>query len=539
MVTKTMPGCNSHNAPVFDGKAIRELGWYFSDLELLFTDCGITDEAEKKAYGCRYLNIDDYTLWKSIDGYTTDSYNDWKAKIFELHLGEFYCTYLNISNFLVSKGVIADLEQHKAFRSIFGLAIWTQIQSQLNIVKPNHAIGTPYTIMEILSATTFYFKQASTISTNAIAMTPGPQVKSEEAIISGIQHLEQAINMFTSRIQCLKTSTRGGPPNQQLPPGPLPQNYPPPAQAPGPCNFCGRDNPYISTCLEAECYIQDAPLLPQSAPQLVPLHPRSPPIHPFSNIPDNRYVPPSTHNLAATDQCADPAYRTEAPITNATKSTKLFDYCLESMLMVSLDALPMAEDAHSNSTPLLGALITTDVVDTYYQNLQPGKSPEHVVVAKESHSLWSILMCIDAWEQVKCIVDSGCQIITMSEEVCHDLHICYDPTVILHMQSANGTVNPSLGLARNVPCTIGNITLYLQIHVIWNPAYDILLGRPFDILICSLVKTHLANKTIITITDPNTHVVTSIPLFTYGQHRRQPKPPTKSKAQSFQILSRK
>ncbi|KAG5633332.1 hypothetical protein DXG03_007592 [Asterophora parasitica] len=118
----------------------------------------------------------------------------------------------------------------------------------------------------------------------------------------------------------------------------------------------------------------------------------------------------------------------EAPITNAAKSTELFDCCLESMLMVSvgklcsiapaiwgklrkaitpkrvmtavlrsivkvpddhytscieeLDALPMVEDAHSNSTPPLGALITTDVINTYYQNL---------------------------W--------------------CHDLHICYNPTL--------------------------------------------------------------------------------------------------------------
>ncbi|KAG5640347.1 hypothetical protein DXG03_009138, partial [Asterophora parasitica] len=759
MATKTMPGRNSHNALIFNGKAIWELGRYFSDLELLFADCSITDEAEKKAYGCCYLNIDDHTLWKSIDGYTTDSYNDWKAKIFKLHLGskenirfnqtnldllltttratgicslselgEFHHTYLNITNFLVSRGIIADLEQHKAFRSVFGLAAWTQIQSWLNIVKPNHAVGTPYTITEILLATTFYFKQASAISTDAIATTACLQVKSKEAIISSIQCLEQAINMFTSQIQHLKTGTGGGPPNQQLLLGPPPQNYLPPTRAPGPCNFCARDNHYIGTCPEAKHYIQDgkicqnakrrvnpgniaagqlnananpqaglmlevyqlegtgpttetldiddrisilkckllnlrrhkeafdsikirsklpkgtfrsdlpkqdmpphmsdasgpttpsiaaspdlmtstsgpaaakkdkghadpAPitrtLLEPAAPQAsnvpaMPPHPRSPPIHLFSNIPNNRYVLPSTCNLAATDWRIDPAYCTEAPITDATKSTELFDRYLESTLTVSvgklcsvapairgklhkavtpkrvttaalgsiievpddhytshieeLNALLMAEDAHSNSTPLPGALITTNIVNTYYQNLQPGKSPECVVVAKESHSLQSILMCIDAQEQVKCIMDSGCQIIAMSEEVCHDLHICYNPTVILHMQSANRMVNPSLGLAQNVPCTISDITLYLQIHIIRNPAYNILLGWPFDVLTCSSVKMHLANETIITITNPNTRVVTSIPSFARGQHWHQPKPPTKSAAQSFRILSRK
>ncbi|KAG5640037.1 hypothetical protein DXG03_001593, partial [Asterophora parasitica] len=136
------------------------------------------------------------------------------------------------------------------------LAAWTQIQSRLNIVKPNHTVGTPYTIMEILLAATFYFKQASAISTDAIT-TPGPQVKSEEAIISGIQWLEQAINMFTGRIQHLKTSTSSRPPNQQLLPGQPPQNYPPPTRAPSPCNFCGGDDHYIGACPEAKHYIQD------------------------------------------------------------------------------------------------------------------------------------------------------------------------------------------------------------------------------------------------------------------------------------------
>jgi hypothetical protein len=50
------------------------------------------------------------------------------------------------------------------------------------------------------------------------------------------------------------------------------------------------------------------------------------------------------------------------------------------------------------------------------------------------------------------------------------------------MQSANSDINQSLGLSRNVPCKFGDIVLYLQIHVICAPAYDMLLGRPFDVL---------------------------------------------------------
>ena len=89
---------------------------------------------------------------------------------------------------------------------------------------------------------------------------------------------------------------------------------------------------------------------------------------------------------------------------------------------------------------------------------------------------------------MKCIVDPGSQIIAMSEAVCHDLALIYDPTIQLNMQSANGGIDQSLDLVRNVPCRIGTITLYLQMHVIHEPAYDILLGRPFDMLTESVVR---------------------------------------------------
>jgi hypothetical protein len=56
------------------------------------------------------------------------------------------------------------------------------------------------------------------------------------------------------------------------------------------------------------------------------------------------------------------------------------------------------------------------------------------------------------------------------------LTLAYDPSIKLNMQSANGEVDQSLGLSRNVPCKINTITLYLQIHIIRSPAYNILLG---------------------------------------------------------------
>jgi hypothetical protein len=146
-------------------------------------------------------------------------------------------------------------------------------------------------------------------------------------------------------------------------------------------------------------------------------------------------------------------------------------------------------------------------------------------------------MVVDNQEQVETIIDSGSQIITMADSVCHELGLIYDPTIQLNMQSANGEINRSLGLARNIPCQIGNITLYLQIHVIRSPAYDILMGRPFDVLTESIVKNYANEDQTITICDPNTGQQATIPTIPRGSARRrmrsQPEPVVK-----FCILSR-
>jgi hypothetical protein len=130
------------------------------------------------------------------------------------------------------------------------------------------------------------------------------------------------------------------------------------------------------------------------------------------------------------------------------------------------------------------------------------------------------MMVINNKEEVEGMIDPGSQIIAMSEAVCHDIGLAYNPSIKLNMQSANGEVDQSLSLSHNVPCKINTITLYLQIHIIWPPAYDILLGRPFNILTESTVKNFPNEDQTITIVDPNckgtsVHFLTS-PLLPYS-----------------------
>jgi hypothetical protein len=107
----------------------------------------------------------------------------------------------------------------------------------------------------------------------------------------------------------------------------------------------------------------------------------------------------------------------------------------------------------------------------------------------------------------------------MSEEVGNALALPYDPTIRLNMVSANGGVDQSLGLARNVPFAVGDITLYLQVHVLRAPAYDILLGRPFDVLTRSVIRNFANEDQTVTILDPNTGKRATIPTVARGTFR--------------------
>ena len=151
-----------------------------------------------------------------------------------------------------------------------------------------------------------------------------------------------------------------------------------------------------------------------------------------------------------------------------------------------------------------GAVVIGDPVEQYLGNLQPGEKPKKVVVAQESLGLRAVYPLINGEARVESLLDGGSQIVSMSMETAIELKIAWDPDITVHMESANRALEQTLGLARNVPLVFGHIVVYLQVHVIRQPAYKILLGRPFDSVTESLVKNEKDGSQTLTLTDPNT-----------------------------------
>lgn len=282
--------------------------------------------------------------------------------------------------------------------------------------------------------------------------------------------------------------------------------------------------------------------------------------HPFAKAKDATYLPPDTRNVGALPpkDAKGPAYRTVAPIESQAVAEKVVEHFLKAPAppMTNGEMLALVPEARTQIRNLLtpkrvaqdkaaalvqaegqnpvlpppsellelpegtpGVIRIKDPVEVYISNLAPGQQPKPITVAAESHALRALMAFVGRRAEVECIIDPGSQIISMSEETCHALGLEYDPTIILNMQSANGGVDPSLGLARNVPFVIGSLTLYLQVHVIRNAAYDILLGRPFDVLTESVVRNYKNATQTITLHCPNTDQVTTVPTFERGSPR--------------------
>lgn len=174
-----------------------------------------------------------------------------------------------------------------------------------------------------------------------------------------------------------------------------------------------------------------------------------------------------------------------------------------------------------------GGIIVNDPVVQYLNSLPSGEAPKQVfvsyedtmLVGRDSAALRVLYPLINGVAEEEAICDGGSQIVSMSLETAKHLGLSWNPDICIFMQSANGQVEKSVGLCKNAAFRFGDITLYLQVHVIKNPAYKVLLGRPFEVLAASTIENGSDGSQTITLTDPNSKLRCVIPTFERGTVR--------------------
>ncbi|MDT7543780.1 MAG: hypothetical protein QOE33_3695 [Acidobacteriota bacterium] len=141
-----------------------------------------------------------------------------------------------------------------------------------------------------------------------------------------------------------------------------------------------------------------------------------------------------------------------------------------------------------------------------------------LVVADDSVALRAVFPVIEGKVSPECLLDLGSQVVSMHESVWKKIGNNLRPNENLSMESANSAVTTTSGRCKNVKFSFGEIDLFLQIQVVKEAPYEVLLGRPFHTLTNCITRDFSNGDQHITITDPNTGLVVTIPTKERKRH---------------------
>jgi len=198
--------------------------------------------------------------------------------------------------------------------------------------------------------------------------------------------------------------------------------------------------------------------------------------------------------------------------------------------LVRVETLPIATHMTMDEVSeeiLEGHIVASDPVVQFLLENKDAE-PSDLIVAKPSEPLKAIYAHINRVGQEECLLDDGSMIVSMSKEVA--VQLTWDPSIRINMESASNHLKKTLGLARNICFTVGGINLYLQVHILEKPPYQVLLGRPFFTVTSSMVRTNPDGSSEITLSDPNTRTLVSVPTYVRGV---RPEDLQKQKYQAF------
>ncbi|KAL0062715.1 hypothetical protein AAF712_010410 [Marasmius tenuissimus] len=167
-----------------------------------------------------------------------------------------------------------------------------------------------------------------------------------------------------------------------------------------------------------------------------------------------------------------------------------------------------------------GAVVQKDITEVFRQDIESSDRSKIIIVASTSDALRSVYPKINQSDEVESILDSGSQIIAMDMMVAVGLGVHWDPDTVIHMQGANGQLKKTRGLARNVPFRFGDLTFYLQLHILDSAPYKVLLGRPFDVLTESQIHNYADGYQELTIRCPNSGQRSTIGTYPRGQGKK-------------------
>jgi len=141
---------------------------------------------------------------------------------------------------------------------------------------------------------------------------------------------------------------------------------------------------------------------------------------------------------------------------------------------------------------------------------------DNIIVADHSVNLRVLDLILNDKIQVEAILDEGSQIVGLRKDIWEKLGVPIWSDHKMNMVSANASSNQTIGLIHDLKVTIGVYNFYLQVQVVENASYEMLLGRPF-LTLTEANTQHWANgDSHITLQDPNLKAIITLPTKARG-----------------------
>ena len=216
----------------------------------------------------------------------------------------------------------------------------------------------------------------------------------------------------------------------------------------------------------------------------------------------------------------EPQFRYITPIEDPTLVKKIADQSLETAITISTrELLSVAPEIRRHIKDQLvtkrisaSAMNVSELLedDEDSRVLVANVNDENLVVANHTEELRVIDIEIHG-VKVVATIDDGSQIVSIREDMWEKfgLPIRSDKTMV--MESANKTKNETMGLLQDLKITIGGYDFYLQVQVVREAPYEMLLGRPFFTLTQANHKHFENGESRLTLIDPNTHNRITLP----------------------------